>query len=225
MQKHHAILAVLAAASVASTSGTRAAGVIGDFEGALDAGWVVNAGTGEISTDWSSTGTSSLKLTHGAAGFAWALQFNNVAALQDLTTDHVLKLDVHWISSQWQPDSGTDAWIRWDIASVNSATSGWVQITNNEITDPANPSYPGSWDPNNWGTEHTRTLTYDFTGTGADLTGAGWAQFNLATNFGNTETIGAYYIDNVRTELIPEPAAAALLGLGALAAGLRRRRA
>jgi hypothetical protein len=70
-----------------------------------------------------------------------------------------------------------------------------------------------------------RTLTYDFTGLGFDATGATWAQFNLSVNSGGIEGVGSFYIDNVQTVLIPEPGTLALLGLGALVIGLRRRHA
>lgn len=101
---------------------------------------------------------------------------------------------------------------------------GWKQITDPEITDPANPDYPGSWDPNNWGAENTRTLTYDFTKLGYDLSSPGWgAQFNLAINFGNVETIGNFYVDYVRLTPVPEPGCLALLGLGGLLVAIRRR--
>jgi PEP-CTERM motif len=197
--------------------------VIGDFEGSLEPGWVVTAGSGAPSTNWSSTGSSSLQLTPSGNGFAWALQFNDLATAQKLSSTHLLQFDAHWDSSEWQPDTNADGWLRWDIGSLNSELGGWSQITDANITDPANPSYPGSWDPNNWGSSHTRTLTYDFTTLGYDPTGSSWAQFNLAYNFGNIETIGNLYIDNVRLIAVPEPGSLALLGIAVALLFIRRR--
>ncbi len=216
---------LIAAICALGAAATVQAQVIGNFEGALDPGWVVTAGSGTPSATWASSGSYSLKLTPGASGFAWALQFNNLGVVQQLATTHYLQFDVHWISSEWQPDAGADGWARWDIGSINSGGAmGWQQITDANITDPANPSYPGSWDPNNWGASNTRTLTYDFTHLGYDLSSPGWgAQFNLAFNFGNIETIGGFYIDNVHLQAVPEPGTLALLGLGGVLAILRRR--
>lgn len=221
MRKRSMALAAVAICSIGSVGW---AGLIGDFEGALEGGWLVTGGTGEISTDWSSTGTSSLKVTPGGAGFAWALQFNDVATAEELSSTHFLQMDVYWDSSEWT-DDGADGWARWDQASLNSDATGWTQTSDANITDSANPGAPGGWDPTNWGETHMRTLTYDFTGLGFDATGATWAQFNLSVNSGAIEGVGSFYIDNVQTVLIPEPGTLALLGLGALVIGLRRRRA
>jgi hypothetical protein len=197
--------------------------LIGDFEGALDPGWVVTAGTGTSSGAWSSSGSSSLALTPAGLGFAWGLQFNDLAAAQKLSSTHLLQFDVYWDSAEWLPDTGSDGWVRWDNASLNSDATGWTQTSDANITDSANPSFPGSWDPNNWGDNHQRTLTYDFTGLGFDATGATWAQFNIGYNFGNIETIGNYYIDNVQLVPVPEPSTFALVGLGGLLLAIRRR--
>lgn len=209
--------------SAISLAVTLQAQVIGDFEGAMEPGWNVTFGSGVVSSDWASTGTSSLKLTPSAGGFSWAVQFNDLTTAQKLASTHYLRLDVHWESAQWQPDAGNNGWVRWDQGSLNSATGGWGQTTDANITDSANPSYPGSWDPNSWGASHTRTLTYNFTGLG-NTPGGGWGQFNLSYNFGNIETIGSFYVDNVQLVAVPEPTTLALAGLGSLALVLARRR-
>ena len=206
-------LCALAAAS------TMQAQVIGDFEGALDPGWAVSGGTTAFSTTWKTSGNYSLRFTPAAAGFSWAFQFSDATVVQQLASTHLLQFDVAWIQSQWLPETGGDAWVRWDIGALNS-DSGWQQITDASITDPANPSYPGSWDPINWGALHSRTLTYDFTGLTAS---GGWGQLMISENFGAAETIGSYYIDNVRLVAIPEPGTLALLGLAGAAMLIRRR--
>jgi hypothetical protein len=168
-------------------------------------------------------GSYSLAFTPTSANaFTFALQYNNLATAQMLASTHKLSLDVHFISSEWT-DTGGDGWVRWDQASINSDTGGWSQTSNANITDSANPSYPGSWDPNNWGTSHTRTLIYDFTGLG-NVPGGAWGQFNISINMGNIEGKGNFYIDNVQLIAVPEPASLSLFGLGSVVWLLARRR-
>lgn len=194
-------LTALIALSFASTACAQDI-VVGDFEGALDSGWVVTSGSGVVSTNWASSGTSSLALSPNSANaFEWALQFNDIAAIEMLATGtHRLAYDVYWESAEWTDAEG-DAWVRWDISALNSDVGGWGQITDNEMDDEANPDFPGSWDPNNWGENHERTIFVDYSSLGYDIDGATWAQFNLAINMGNVEGAGVFYIDNVR--LVP----------------------
>jgi hypothetical protein len=215
----------LATISAISLAVTMQAQVIGDFEGALDSGWQLgfNPTTGAPSTTWASTGSYSLAIKPSTPNaFSFSLQFNDLATAQKLASTHKLQFDVHFISSEWT-DAGGDGYVRWDIASLNSDAGGWSQLGNANITDPANPSYPGSWDPNNWGASHTRTLIYDFTGLGNTPSGA-WGQFNLSVNMGNIEGAGNFYIDNVQLVAVPEPSTLALAGLGSAALLLARRR-
>jgi len=197
--------------------------VIGDFEGSLEPGWVVTAsGGGAPSTAWASTGLYSLAITPTGNGFVWAIQFNDIPTAEKLATTHLLQVDVHWTASEWfDPDA--NGWVRWDQSALNGdGFVGWTQTTDANITDPQNPSYPGSWDPTNWG-DNTRTLTYDFTGLGFTTAGATWAQFNVSFNMGNIDGVGNMYIDNVRLTPVPEPTTLALLGLGGALLVLRRR--
>ena len=64
-------------------------------------------------------------------------------------------MDVTFVASEWE--GGTDIWVKLDQLALNSnpGWSQWVPI------DPVNPSYPGSWDPYNWGAVNTRTLTFN----------------------------------------------------------------
>jgi hypothetical protein len=89
-------------------------------------------------------------VTPGGAGFAWALQFNDVATAEELSSTHLLQMDVYWDASEWT-DEGADGWARWDQASLNSDATGWTQTSDANITDSANPGAPGGWDPTNWG--------------------------------------------------------------------------
>lgn len=201
--------------------------VIGDFETGLD-GWTDGAlpgGSISQSAVWSSTGNYSLRID-GANGFAWGPYYDNLANLSQLNGLPVIAADVYWLTSDWTGVGTEGVWARWDNVAVNSGETGWYQTSNAQMTDAANPSYPGSWDPYSWGTSHQRTIYWDTSaGTlGSGIGGGGWAQLNLAVNDNSTGP-DIYYIDNIRLlAAVPEPSAFALLGLGgALLAIIRRR--
>ena len=193
-----------------AVTGLQAQTVVGDFEGGDLAGWEgINGGAISASTIGATSGTGSMAVTPPATGFTWGFQYNN-------PTPAVLSLDVTWVASEW---TGL-AWLNLELVAMNSGgPSGWTQIS---ATDPASPSYPGSWDPANWG-DNTRTLTWDFSS--YDMTGSGWSQFQFAVNLdGNyTGPMGNYYIDNVKLSPVPEPSSLALLGLTGAFLAIRRR--
>jgi hypothetical protein len=174
--------------------------VIGDFEGAIDAGWDTGwEGKSAIalSTIGATSGTGSLELTVPANSFSWALRWNAPADLKlsDYTT---LEMDVTWVAAEWAPQSGI--WVQFQLWAINSdGPSGWAQ---SNCTDPCNTSYPGSWDPTNWG-DNTRHLSLDLTK--YNSTGATWLQVIFSTNMGNVTTVGKYYIDNVQLIEKPNP--------------------
>jgi hypothetical protein len=188
--------------------------VIGDFEGGSMDGWMPG---GAVTTAFSSTtgvtlNSCSLAAAPNGTGFVWALQRDGV---EDLDANPILSLDVTWVTSEWVDDGSGGAWVNLKDIAVNSG-AGWSQYIPD---DPTNPSYPGSWDPYNWGEVHTRTLTWDLSDYDMSLV-TNWMQIYLSFNSGGFEQTGNFYIDNI--QLIPEPATMMLLGLGGIAL-LRKR--
>ncbi|MFH1371783.1 MAG: PEP-CTERM sorting domain-containing protein [Planctomycetota bacterium] len=195
----------------------------GDWEQEMD-GWTVNGGTPTYSSEYGVTsGNCSLAVwlnaDTGGNNFSWNLYNGDMWQYYDwIAQGAYFAIDVTWVASEWYDDGGDGAWAQVELLAVNS-NPGWGQW---QCVDTANPSYPGSWDPYNWGEVHTRELrwymsNYDMAG----AAGAYWMQFSISTNYGRTDVIpGAIYFDNAR--IVPEPATIAMLGLGALA--LRRRK-
>ncbi len=162
--------------------------VIGDFEDGME-GWSGNNGaTIDIGETGATTGSKSLVISNlPTSGFIWAAYWEG---LVDMTNCHTLSVDITWIASEWDPQSGI--WVNFKDMAINSdGPSGWWQDI---PIDPINPDWPGSWDPANWG-DQTRTLTYDLSN--YDATGATWMQVHFSSNMGSVTTAGNFYVDNV----------------------------
>ena len=223
--------------------------VIGNFENGSKDGWAeafdVESGANTIlfsdnfyGNKTATNGTYALNVANnlsGAGKFRWNIILDNndipnLGAL--LIANPILKVDVSWITDEWKPDSTpadlNDDWAKWEKLSIND-TTGWQEV--NVTTDTANPSFPGSWDANNFGANHTRTLTYD---TRTAIGGApmaidpnGFIQLYLATNYSGkyakNAAGGSFWIDNIRLDPVPEPTSLAMIGAAALLPAIRRR--
>ena len=232
---------MIAAAGIVSlavlSSQAQSTVVIGDFEGPGTAqldGWSVTGANSAFAGDdigaiWSSTGNGALAILFNTDNaFQWQLHYTDINVISQLASSAPgagkIIADLYWLTSDW---NGTTGWNRWDNSSMNSSL-GWQQTGDSMMDDPANPSSPGGWDPENWGASHQRTISWDYSSllagsTPQDILDGGWAQLNLSVN-GDTGpgTSGIMYIDNIRAT-IPEPTTFALLGLGSLVMVRRRR--
>jgi hypothetical protein len=102
--------------------------------------------------------------------------------------------DVTFIDSEWV---AADAWANFKELAINS-DAGWSQLAPD---DPANPDYPGTFNPGSG--DQTRTLTWDISG--YDPGASDWMQIIFSSNMGGVTTPGNWYIDNVRLIEAPEP--------------------
>jgi hypothetical protein len=215
--------------------------VIGNFEGASNSntdGWtgqngatVANFNNPPLSPSPATNGTGALVVTPQNAGFTWAIQLDNNARPTlgaDLLSHPILKADVTWIGSQWGGDltaDPNDNWSKWDIVAVND-TTGWQQWS--ASGDPANPSFPGSWDTNQ--PNRTTTVSWDLrggsNGPALQVDPSGFVQLWISVNMSNTSwTSGKpFWIDNIRLASVPEPTSLGLAGVAAVGLFARRRR-
>ena len=216
--------------------------IISDFDDGTTQGWAVPGESADFVILNSVTYDSDIHATTGdhalnvfmdpAAGFRWAMTLSD-ASLKDLIVSHpIVEADVSWRSDEWSSDpDGT--WVRWDKASINNAATGWQEAGDPMMTDTANPGFPGSWDPVNWGDSHQRTISWDFSsavaGNEAAIQASEWFQLTLSVNFDanfNTGNGYSFWIDSIRlapATVIPEPASLTLLGLCGICTLLRRR--
>jgi hypothetical protein len=230
------ILAVAILTMCAATTGYAVVD-IGNFDDGTTQGWEATGATlAATSTDFdnaihATTGDHALNVfMPPAANFVWALQLDNndipnLGAL--LASNPMVVADVSWTTSEWNSDPD-GVWNRWDASSINSDI-GWRQTADSDMTDSANPGFPGSWDVNNYGDSHQRTIMWDFSshiaGSEAALAASSFVQLNLATNFDSNFDTGngySFWIDSIR--LVPEPTTISLIGVAGACVFMRRRR-
>lgn len=238
------------ALAVCAAATTRGQGVvIGNFENGSKDGWAeafdVESGANSIlfsdnfyGNKTATNGTYALNVADSLSGpgkFRWNITLDNgdipnLGAL--LLANPILKMDVSWITDEWKPDSTpadlNDDWAKWEKLSINDNT-GWQEV--NVTTDTANPAFPGSWDANNFGANHTRTLTYDTrkdnNGNPMAIDTAGFVQIFIATNYSGkfvkNGAGGSFWVDNIRLTPVPEPASIAMIAVVAMLPAMRRR--
>jgi hypothetical protein len=195
--------------------------VIGNFEGAAEAGW----------GEWNG----------GVQPFTSIISVSNEAAT--LGTGSVKIVQAGWDQNlAFSADGPTRAafmahdQLMFDVIYPATTTSGWAQIFDVAI----NSQYGGfvgtsfSGDGAGWGSTGggsiTKTYTYDYSsGSGATnhkadwlANGApGWIELIFATN--NDGVHDTFYVDNVRLVSVPEPASLGAIAIGATLLGRRRR--
>lgn len=199
--------------------------VIGNWEGVMD-GWTTAHTQGYSSTTGVTLDDESLVI-YPDTGWQ-TLMSDTVSAvgidIAQLTTPGAyISIDVTWVADEWESDGAEgDIWVKLDEMAIQGEGLGWTQFG---MTDTANASYPGSWDPYYWGgpgSTHTRELRYyipEAITTGLVSPNPTWFQIFLHSNYGTNGgafiSTGGYYLDNMQL-VVPEPATIAMLGLGAL---------
>lgn len=194
---------ILAGAILSTTALLQAQTVIGNFEsGNLDS-WTAGTSTLGFDTVGTTLGSSSLKIV---APGGW-----NVVLSRDATSlisllsqaGTTISLDI----TARNDDNSIPSWWLGNEIILQSDTTGWVGLG-------------GQTTPIGWGPQ-TTTETYVIpTATSALLASASWAQVILVNNTGAGSAI---YVDNIVINSVPEPGAAALLGLGLSAFMVVRR--
>jgi len=169
--------------------------VIGDWEDNLD-NWVLYPGSDALlsySTTGATLNNKSLKLEVPSS--FWIIRLNlNAEQLEALKANDLLKMDVTWVTSEWQGHS----WAQVHKVAINSAATGWREMIY-PVSDTSNPDSPGSWDPSSFGDTDTRTLVWDYSGIDVgSIAKGGWTQINISQNHDSSAGIGTYYFDNAR---------------------------
>lgn len=249
MMLRRSVWAGLWCAAALCTATSYAQVVIGNFEGGSLDGWDpafdVEAGMDDVlfsdnfyGSTTATNGSYALNIANfvrGPGKFRWNIvltggDFPNLGSL--LLANPILKMDVTWVTDEWLPDSTpadlNDDWAKWENLSINDST-GWQEVT--VTTDTVNPSFPGSWDANNFGASHTRTLTYDTRidkdGNPMNIDTGGFVELFLATNYsGKYQTNqpgGSFWVDNIRLSPVPEPTSLAMAAMIGVLPVIRRR--
>jgi len=174
--------------------------VIGDFENDMD-GWALwadaPAGT---TTSYSTTGASlndySLKVDVPTAGWKSVvyIPLHTEGLIGNFLSNNTFSMDVTYDPNDW---SGLGGWVNFELV-INSGDGGWDQLGRPD-TDTVNSGYTAGWDPTNFPTVQTRTVTWDYSDVISDITAdTSYLELIFVTNYDADFTSGAYYLDNVR---------------------------
>jgi len=174
--------------------------VIGDFEGDMD-GWALwTAAPAGTTTSYSTTGASlndnSLRVDVVVGGWQAVvyIPLHTEGLAGDFLANETISMDVTYDPADW---AGTGNWANFELV-VNSEDGGWVELGRPD-TDTVNPGYTAGWDPTNFPTVQTRTVTWNYSDIAGDITAdTAYLELVFVTNYDGDFTSGAYYLDNVR---------------------------
>lgn len=169
--------------------------------------WVAESGaTLSFDTVGTTLGSSSLKIV--TSGGWHAVISRDVTSFISLLAQSgsTISLD---ITTRNDDNSIPNWWLQNQII-LNSDATGWVGLS-------GAPGTAVGWSPT------TTSEIYNIApATAASLATATWAQLLLINNTGDPGA--ALYVDKIAINVVPEPAAASLIGLGAASLLISRRR-
>lgn len=190
--------------------------VIGDFEGAAETGWgswsggVAAFSPGiSVSNEAATLGTDSLKIDISGWGQHLAYSAGTAGTIADFEANNTLEFDVIF------PETTSSGWAELFEVVLNSQYGGFTAISSGAMQV--------GWGDGGGGAQ-TLNVALDYSTIKSAWTTngtPGWVELIFAFNDDGSHPVK--YVDNVR--LTPEPASAALLGLGGLMMTARRRKA
>lgn len=177
------------------------------FESGLEGFYNPNWSVGDVSLTQSGTGatsgSSALKIVRPGTsnGFRWILADGVSSAIKsDMMMATRAYMDV-----TVGTDFGASNWLK--IGFMYQQTNGWQQTTEQTLT-----VGPG-----------TQTLEFDITALTTGSNATDWARIGFSIN-SDGPAATTLYIDNIRTNAVPEPGTLLALGAGIAAIAARRRR-
>jgi len=183
--------------------------VIGDFEGGFDHWSGDNGGVVSLDTFGATRGNGSLRVAMPEpASWRPSIKYDVLTAgtTEALLSNHLLSFDVSWRASEWV--GGIHGWSMVEGIIIHAEGIGFNHLM---------LGFEGIWDSFNWGDEHTRRLTIDYSEIdfSALPISPAWFEVSIATHYEHDFTEGGvFYFDNITLSVIPEPTSLAILGIG-----------